>query len=325
MFDTARVVQANLVDFHSRRALDPDAHPRRASAPNDALRAILARPLTRQLYRRHGRGSVMMRRPRVVVEAVPVSTGLFDRFVPDGFVVFRDAFDPSPLAREFDRVLLEAFDNGEAVTTLTQGSGTVTFRYVPMMCERTPVSVALIDRYSMIAAELLGRPVLPGRAKATWYQSDTGWHRDSVLDIASLGVVAYLEPLDAATGALRVVPGSHAARDRALPERAARVGEALETAPGDVIIFDEHLIHGSVGGSERRQWRVDFVIDPRDEHEHAAVAAWFDQSIPDERRDPGYDAERYPSYGPYWQSLDRPWTDRLRELGVYERASGRPS
>ena len=49
VFDTARVVQANLVDFHCRRALDPTAHPRRTSGPNGALRAILARPLTRQL------------------------------------------------------------------------------------------------------------------------------------------------------------------------------------------------------------------------------------------------------------------------------------
>src|SRR5262249_20303749 len=162
------------------------------------------------------------------------------------------------------------------------------------------------------------RPVLPGRAKGTWYQADTGWHRDSAHDIASVGVVAYLEPLDAATGALRVWPGSHAALDRALPGRASRVGVVLPTAPGDVIIFDEHLVHGSAGGLQRRQWRVDFVIDPRDEHEHAAVADWFDQSIPNERQNPGYNAERYPSYGPFWQALDRPWISRLRQLGVYQ-------
>ncbi len=257
-----------------------------------------------------------------MVETGPVGTGVSDHFVREGFVVLRGAFDPIPLAREFDRVLFDAFGRSQPARALSQGSGTVSFRYVPMMCERTPVSVALIDRYSVIAAELLGRPVLPGRAKGTWYQSDTGWHRDSVHDIASLGVVAYLEALDAATGALRVVPGSHAARDLALPEHAAPVGEVLETTPGDVIVFDEHLIHGSPGGSQRRQWRVDFVIDPRDEHEQAAAAAWFVQSIPDERHDPGYDAERYPSYGPYWQALDRRWTDRLRELGVYQRARG---
>ncbi len=250
---------------------------------------------------------------------------LSDRFVRDGFVVLRGAFDPAPLAQEFDRALVDAFDHGQGVTTVAPGQGTVTFRYVPMMCERTPVSLGLLDRYAVIAGELLGRPVLPGRAKGTWYVSDTAWHRDSTHGIASLGVVAYLEPLEVSTGALRVVPGSHADRDRALPDGPAQAGEALETEPGDVIVFDEHLIHGSAGGSQRRQWRVDFVIDPRDEHERAAVGTWFDQSIPNERLDPGYDAERYPSYGPYWQALDRPWTERLGQLGVYRRAAGRAS
>jgi hypothetical protein len=254
-----------------------------------------------------------------------MGTSRSERFVRDGFVVVRGAFDPVPLAQEFDRVLSDVFDDGRGVTTLAQGQGTVTFRYVPMMCERTPVSVALIDMCAVIAAALLGRAVLPGRAKGTWYESDTAWHRDSTHELASLGVVAYLEPLDAATGALRVVPGSHADRDRALPDEPAHAGEVLETAPGDVIIFDEHLIHGSAGGSQRRQWRVDFVIDPRDEHEQAAVGTWFDQSIPDERLDPGYDAERYPSYGAYWRGLDRPWTARLGQLGVYQRAAGAAS
>jgi hypothetical protein len=93
-------------------------------------------------------------------------------------------------------------------------------------------------------------------------------------------VVAYLEPLDGATGALRVVPGSHADRDRALPDGTVAVGEARATAPGDVTIFDEHLIQDSSGGGERRQWRVDFLIDPLDQDEHSAAATWLDQSNP---------------------------------------------
>jgi hypothetical protein len=168
---------------------------------------------------------------------------------------------------------------------------------------------------------LLGRPVLPGRAKGTWYQSDTAWHRDSSHDIASVGVVAYLEPLHGANGALRVVPGSHVDRDAPLPKGSSPARRVLDTMPGNVIVFDEHLIHGSWGGLQRRQWRVDFLIDPSNEDEHKAAAARFGQSIPDERHDPGYDAERYPSYGPYWRSLDRPWIERLGGLGVYQRAS----
>ena len=49
VFDTARVVYANLVDFHARRALDtaftPEAHER----AERALYGLLARPLTRRL------------------------------------------------------------------------------------------------------------------------------------------------------------------------------------------------------------------------------------------------------------------------------------
>jgi ectoine hydroxylase-related dioxygenase (phytanoyl-CoA dioxygenase family) len=250
-----------------------------------------------------------------------MDTDLVDRFAREGFVVLRHAFDPIPLVREFDRVAIDAYGNGRRATTLAQGTGTVTFRSVPMMCERTPVSLDLVDKYAAFAAQLLGRAVLPGRAKGTWYQSDTAWHRDSTHDIGSVGVVAYLEPLDGATGALRVVPGSHADRDRALPDGTTEGGEALATTPGDVIIFDEHLIHGSSGGAERRQWRVDFLIDPLDQQEYSAAAAWFDQSIPDERHDPAY-TDHYPSYGPYWQARNENWTERLRELGVFDRLAG---
>jgi Phytanoyl-CoA dioxygenase (PhyH) len=254
-----------------------------------------------------------------------MSGDLVDGFERDGFVVLREVFDPSALAEEFDAVRRDAFGDGQVAQTLAQGSGTVTFLYVPMMCERTPVSVALIDRCAVHAAELVGRPVLPGRAKGTWYEGDTGWHRDSTDDLVSVGVLAYIEPLDATTGAFRVLPGSHVHADEPLPERGATVGAVVETELGDVIIFDEHLIHGSAGGLLRRQWRVDFVVDPRNKRELAAVEAWFAQSIPDERLETAYDAERYPSYGPHWQALDRPWTRRLRELGVYDRANGRAS
>jgi hypothetical protein len=224
-----------------------------------------------------------------------------------------------PLAEEFDQLVDEAFSEGRgALQHLEQGTGTVTFRYAPMMCEHTPSSMILLDHFAPIAAELVGRAVLPGRAKGTWYQADTGWHRDSRHDIPSIGVVAYLEPLDDSSGALRVLPGSHVRPDQPLPDPGALVGTALATTPGDVIVFDERLIHGSRGGRLRRQWRVDFVIDPQDATEEDKVRAWFTQSIPSERADPGYDTTRYPSYGAFWRHRDRPWTRRLGDLGVYD-------
>jgi Ser/Thr protein kinase RdoA (MazF antagonist) len=47
VFDTARVVQANLVDFHCRQALDADATSEGRKRAERALKAIISRPLTR--------------------------------------------------------------------------------------------------------------------------------------------------------------------------------------------------------------------------------------------------------------------------------------
>src|SRR5262249_35930230 len=60
-----------------------------------------------------------------------------------------------------------------------------------------------------VATTLLGGPVLPTRAKGVLYGGDTPWHADSAFAVASVGFAAYLEPLRAETGALRVLPGSH--------------------------------------------------------------------------------------------------------------------
>jgi hypothetical protein len=235
-----------------------------------------------------------------------------------GFVVLRGEVDPGPIAGEVDRVLHESYGGGYEARTLAQGAGTVNFRYVPMMCERTPVSLGLLDQFAVTAAELLGRQVLPGRAKGTRYYGDTGWHRDSEHHIASLGFITYLERVDGDHGALQVVPGSHADSEMALPGTGpCGPTEAIATRPGDVIVFDEHLIHGSSGGHRRRQWRVDFVIEPHDSEESAAVRAWFGQSVPDEADHPAYDVERYPSYGTHWRTRLRPWTATLAALGLY--------
>ena len=243
------------------------------------------------------------------------------KLVRNGFVVLRGQIDVEALSQEFDRLLGDAFVRSQAARQLREGTGTVTFQYAPMMCERTPYSLILLDHFAVIAADLMGRAVLPGRAKGTWYEGNTGWHRDSLADITSIGMVAYLDPLRADSGALRVVPGSHARPDQSLPRPGDDVGIAIATTPGDVIAFDEHLIHGSTGGSVRRQWRVDFVIDPQDATEERRVRAWFAQSVPSDGSDPGYDVELYPSYGSHWQGRDRPWTERLRALGVYDLAA----
>jgi hypothetical protein len=101
------------------------------------------------------------------------------------------------------------------------------------------------------------------------YHGDTTWHwdGDNQPQAPFFKAAIYLDPLTCDTGALRVIPGSHRLGDSfALRARAAnRCAEelgitpaevpcvALESEPGDVVIFNHNLIHGSCGGSDRRR------------------------------------------------------------------------
>ena len=91
--------------------------------------------------------------------------------------------------------------------------------------------------------------MLPGRLKATEYFGTTRWHRDSTLPLDSLGVVFYLDALDAQSGALQVQPGSHRWRGWSpLPATLTSREWAQPTVPGDGIVFHERLLHASAGG-----------------------------------------------------------------------------
>jgi hypothetical protein len=198
---------------------------------------------------------------------------------------------------------------------MRDGAGGIRFASVPMMSERTPSSSFLADALAEAAANALGRAVLPGRAKGTNYLGDSAWHSDSDLNIPSAGFVAYLEPLRRGCGALEVLPGTHT---RTSSTR-TRESVALETQPGDIVAFDEHLIHGSNGGGNRRQWRVDFIAAPLTNREEDLVRRSFAQ-IFDLKWDGGYDVDRYPSFGDWWQRAHPEWSTRLDDLGVIDMA-----
>ena len=241
-----------------------------------------------------------------------------------GFLVLRHFFDPRLIAAEVDEVMR----NGRWSSFEVPGSKEIHFQYVPMMTAETPGSLRLLDRTETVAATLFGGPVLPTRAKGVRYWGNTPWHTDSDLRIASLGVVAYLESLRENSGALRVLPGSHrpefANALRALGTAGKPAEESpahiLETEPGDVIVFDEHLFHASFGGGTRRQWRVDYICNPAGAEAEDQAKAYFRKLYrPD--WDGGYDVDRYPSYGSDWRGSGRPSVARLEALGVYELAA----
>jgi hypothetical protein len=101
------------------------------------------------------------------------------------------------------------------------------------------------------------------------YSGDTGWHPDGSWQPHSLyiKVAFYLDPLTRETGALRVIPGSHRlpdqyakdAREAGWSERAFGVkmadipAAALETTPGDIVLFNHNTMHASFGGGGRRR------------------------------------------------------------------------
>lgn len=195
-----------------------------------------------------------------------------------------------------------------------------------MMTAQTPVSLWLLDRAETVAADLFGGPVLPTRAKGVRYFGDTPWHTDSDLPLTSVGVLAYLEPVGADSGALRVLPGSHHPQFgdavRALVAgltASALPGHVVATEPGDMILLDEHLFHASFGGGTRRQWRVDYVKAPVSAEEENRTKSYFASIYPPDW-DGGYDVDRYPSYGPDWRNSSRAAVAKLEALGVYELA-----
>ncbi|HUP71563.1 MAG TPA: hypothetical protein VM282_00805 [Acidimicrobiales bacterium] len=74
------------------------------------------------------------------------------------------------------------------------------------------------------------------------------------------------------------------------------------------------------GGRNRRQWRVDFVADPTDTEQEAAVRDYFTRLyVPG--WDGGYDADLYPTYGEDWRASGRAWLDRLDQLGAHDAAA----
>lgn len=243
----------------------------------------------------------------------PLSNADVEHYRSHGFVVLRGVFDPAPLTDEVS----EAFAHGFARRgpANVSAEATIAFRYLPMMSERTPRSLELLDDFVAPAQRLLGSAVLPVRAKAVEYHGASSWHRDSELGVASVGFACYLEPLTGDSGALRIVPGSHRHTQASGPE------VAIDTAPGDVIVLDEHVVHASQGGTVRRQWRVDYVARPASPDEEDIVREYF-AAMFSPGWDGGYDLDAYPTYGEHWRSTCAPSVDAaLAASGAYAAAA----
>ena len=138
-----------------------------------------------------------------------------------------------------------------------------------------------------IASSLLGDDFNYTASDGNFYVDDTGWHSDGYRERKYLSVkmAFYLDPVTRDTGCLRVIPGSHHFGSRfgnALQEVVQRStvqhtkelwgiegrdvpAIALETEPGDLLMFNHLIKHASFGGDTRRRM---FTINLEERHRH---------------------------------------------------------
>lgn len=140
---------------------------------------------------------------------------------------------------------------------------------IPFVDQRPALS-ALLDHPGIVEAvsNLIGPDFNYVGSDGNYYTGDTGWHRDSLYRNGKyIKVAFYLDPVGKDTGCLRVIPGSHTDEGvkiwpgAMVPDSEHLWGKAasevpyypLENTPGDVLIFNHRIFHGSSGGNHQRR------------------------------------------------------------------------
>mgnify|MGYP001034258528 CR=1 FL=1 len=136
------------------------------------------------------------------------------------------------------------------------------------------------DTIDGIAASLLGDDYNYTTSDGGLYVGDTGWHSDGWLKTKYLTIkmAIYLDSVTNDTGCLRVIPGSHhvgtfadALHETSRTSKEQNQEElwgikgvdvpaiALESKPGDLVVFAHRIQHSSFGGgNSRRMFTINF-------------------------------------------------------------------
>ena len=195
-----------------------------------------------------------------------LTTQQLNHFHTFGFLVFRELFGPDEVAwitDEFEDVIQTCSDgkiHDESKRTMI----------VPTI-DRSERLCTLLDdtRIEGIASGILGDDFNYASGDGNYYSGDTDWHADgSYPELFAIKMAFYLDPLNRNTGCLRVLPGSHRPdsfwrtgdihpRDAqdvwGLPQSEIPGAVAVETRPGDLVVFYHDILHASFGGSPRRR------------------------------------------------------------------------
>ena len=140
----------------------------------------------------------------------------------------------------------------------------------PCIDQSVYLSTMLDDpRLEGIAASILGEDFNYMGSDGNLYAGDTGWHSDGWhRDLVHIKMAFYLDPVGRDSGCLRVIPGSHKIGDKFADDLQRDIYQveknwalhgrdvpavALETKPGDVVLFNHNTKHAAFGGSARRR------------------------------------------------------------------------
>ncbi len=257
-----------------------------------------------------------------------LTTGHVDHFRTFGFIVLRGylADRVSALRAETGAAIRDAYIATYDERVIDGISG----HYLPMAARLTPVSASLVcddPRFIDAAEQLLGGPVIPECPEGVLYFAEASWHDDDGIGVRGVKFAAYFDELNADSGALRLVPGSHhreqntrlaGYRNRQMPVRsdaeaaayqASIPGYVAATTAGDVIAFDLHTWHASLGGRDRLAWTAVYQRCPETGAERDRTLRSVHDSFEQAFR--GFDTGRYPI-----------WRDWLAEAAAHPRRAG---
>ena len=258
-----------------------------------------------------------------------ISSDQIDHFRTFGFVALPGLLGTNRaemLRDEVDAAIKDAYAPTYDQRVIDGISG----HYLPMASRLTPCSASLVcdDPVLLdVAEQLLGVPVLPSVPEGILYFGEAGWHNDDGIGVRGVKFATYFDGLNATNGALRFVPCSQhpdaldAVRNyqRALPR--VYPGVVVETRPGDVVAFDLHTFHATLGGRDRLAWVIEYLAVPEDEDERSKTLRWIADSFEQEFR--GFDRDRYPMWRDWLaNSFDdqrrAAIIDRLRDAGILD-------
>jgi len=147
---------------------------------------------------------------------------------------------------------------------------------VPFIDQSEYLSALLDDpRIDDVASDLVGKDYNYTGSDGNFYVGNTRWHSDGYArsKYRNIKFALYLDHVARDSGCLRVIPGSHHRGDDYAEslqnimssQRAWTMADqlgvsgpeipaiALETQPGDLLVFNQDLKHASFGGGNRRR------------------------------------------------------------------------